>query len=110
MITIEKPLSLPDTYPLERIGNREEILFFETAPTPHHVFLHTSNSRIDFLGSLNELETQLGHQFIRTHRAYLVAADKIETVDLKQNKLWAGGHECLLSRAGKGKLKTGGSQ
>ncbi len=89
-----------------------DILFFETAPTPHHVFLHTSNSRIDFLGSLNELETQLGHQFIRTHRAYLVAADKIETVDLKQNKLWAGGHECMLSRAGKAKLRKtlGGSQ
>jgi len=58
------------------------------------------------------LETQLGHQFIRTHRAYLVAADKIETVDLKQNKLWAGGHECMLSRAGKAKLRKtlGGSQ
>ena len=89
-----------------------DILFFETASAPHHVFLHTSNSRIDFLGSLNELENQLGEQFIRTHRAYLVAADKIEAVDLKHNKLWAGGHECMLSRTGKAKLrrKTGGSQ
>ncbi|MCI8439632.1 MAG: response regulator transcription factor [Oscillospiraceae bacterium] len=87
-----------------------DILFFETASAPHHVLLHTANSRMDFLGSLNELETQLGDRFIRTHRAYLVAADKIEAVDLKHNKLWAGGHECLLSRAGKGKLKTGGSQ
>lgn len=42
----------------------------------------------------------------------LVAADKIETVDLKQNKLWAGGHECMLSRAGKAMLRKtlGGSQ
>lgn len=89
-----------------------DILFFETASAPHHVFLHTSNSRIDFLGSLNELEIQLGDQFIRTHRAYLVAADKIEAIDLKHNKLWAGGHECMLSRTGKAKLrkKTGGSQ
>lgn len=87
-----------------------DILFFETASAPHHVLLHTANSRMDFLGSLNELETQLGDRFIRTHRTYLVAADKIEAVDLKHNKLWAGGHECLLSRAGKGKLKTGGSQ
>ena len=87
-----------------------DILFFETASAPHHVYLHTSGSRMDFLGSLNELEVQLGDSFIRTHRAYLVAADKIEAVDLKHNKLWAGGHECLLSRAGKGKLKTGGSQ
>lgn len=89
-----------------------DILFFETAPAPHHVFLHTSSSRMDFLGSLNELEVQLGERFIRTHRAYLVAADKIEAVDLKHNKLWAGGHECLLSRTGKAELrkKTGGNQ
>ena len=89
-----------------------DILFFETASVPHHVFLHTSSRRMDFLGSLNELEIQLGDQFIRTHRAYLVAADKIEAIDLKNNRLWAGGHECLLSRAGKAELrkKTGGSQ
>lgn len=89
-----------------------DILFFETAFASHHVFLHTAGSRMDFLGSLNELETQLGDAFIRTHRAYLVAADKIEAVDWKRNRLWAGGHECLLSRAGKAKLrqKMGGSR
>ena len=89
-----------------------DILFFETASVPHHILLHTFGSRIDFLGSLNELEIQLGNQFIRTHRAYLVAADKIEAVDLKHNRLWAGGRECLLSRAGKAELrrKKGGSQ
>lgn len=82
-----------------------DILFFETASAPHHIFLHTPGSRIDFLGSLNELEIQLGDQFIRTHRAYLVAADKIEVIDLKHNKLWVGGRECLLSRSGKAKLR-----
>lgn len=81
-----------------------DILFFETASIPHHVLLHTSHSRMDFLGSLNQLEAQLGDRFIRTHRAYLVAADKIEAVDLKHNRLWAGGYECLLSRAGKAAL------
>ena len=89
-----------------------DILFFETAPVPHHVLLHTANSRMDFLGSLNELENRLGNRFVRVHRAYLVAMDKIDTVDLKHNKLWAGGRECLLSRAGKAELrnKMGGSQ
>lgn len=83
-----------------------DIIFFETAPAPHHVYLYTSGSRMDFLGSLNELEIQMGDQFIRTHRAYLVAADKIEAVDLKHNKLWASGHECLLSRSGKAELRS----
>lgn len=82
-----------------------DILFFETASAPHHVFLHTAGSRMNFLGSLSELNVQLGDSFIRTHRAYLVAADKIEAVDLKHNKLWVGGQECLLSRAGKAELR-----
>ena len=33
MITIKKQLSLPDTYPFERIGKREEILFFDIETT-----------------------------------------------------------------------------
>ena len=89
-----------------------DILFFETAPTPHHVLLHTASSRLDFLGNLTELEKQLGDRFLRAHRSYLVAADKIEQVDLKQNRLWVGGHTCLLSRAGKAELRRrrGGGQ
>jgi two-component system response regulator AgrA len=89
-----------------------EILFFETAPVSHHVLLHTANSRMDFLGSLNELEGQLGSRFIRTHRAYLVALNRIDAVDWKHSKLWVGGHECLLSRAGKAALreKMGGDR
>ena len=82
-----------------------DILFFETAPKAHHVFLHTADSRIDFVGSLNELERELGGRFVRVHRAYLTAADKIEAVDWKNNKVIAGGRECLLSRAGKAALR-----
>jgi len=79
----------------------EDILFFETAAMPHHILLHTTNSRIDFLGNLNELEAKLGERFLRIHRAYLVAADKIEQVDMKCGKLRISGHECLVSRSGK---------
>ena len=82
-----------------------DILFFETAPTPHHVLLHTAGCRVDFLGSLNELEQRLGGRFLRVHRAYLVAADRIEEVDLKRNRLKVGGRECLVSRAGKAVLR-----
>ena len=88
-----------------------DILFFETAPKAHHVFLHTAHSRIDFVGSLNALEQELGGRFLRVHRAYLAAADKIEAADWKGNRVRVGGRWCLLSRAGKVKLKKnlGGS-
>ena len=82
-----------------------DIFFFETAAAPHHILLHTANSRIDFLGSLNELEEQLGERFLRIHRAYLVAVDKIEEVDMKRSKLRIGGQECLVSRSGKALLR-----
>ncbi len=82
----------------------QDILFFETAPRPHHVLLHTVTGRMDFLGSLNEIEAELKGRFLRTHRAYLVALDKIEAIDLKKGKLLAGGMECLISRAAKPRL------
>ena len=88
-----------------RYVSLEDILFFETAPKAHHVFLHTADSRVDFVGSLNELEVRLGERFIRVHRAYLAAWDKIEAVDWKKNKIRVGGRECLLSRTGKAALK-----
>ena len=83
----------------------DDILFFETAPKAHHVFLHTADSRVDFVGSLNELERELDRRFIRVHRAYLAAADKIEAVDWKGSKIRVGDRECLLSRAGKAELR-----
>lgn len=82
-----------------------DILFFETAPRAHHVYLHTADSRADFVGSLNQLEQELDGRFVRVHRAYLAAWDKIEAVDWKGNRVRVGGRECLLSRAGKSALR-----
>lgn len=79
----------------------KDILFFESAPVSHHVLLHTANSRMDFLGSLGDLEKQLGDRFIRIHRAYLAAVARIDQVDLKRGILQVGGRECPISRAGK---------
>ncbi|MCI9125183.1 MAG: response regulator transcription factor [Eubacterium sp.] len=81
-----------------------EILFFETSSRPHHVLLHTINGRFDFLGSLGEIEETLGDRFLRVHRAYLVALDKIQEIDLKHNRLQVGGRYCLLSRRAKSVL------
>ena len=79
------------------------ILFFEAAPKAHHVYLHTADSRLDFVGSLNELEKELDGRFVRVHRSFLAAWDKIETVG--GNQIQVGGRICLLSRTGKAELK-----
>ena len=60
---------------------------------------------MDFVGSLNELESGLSGRFVRVHRAYLAAWDKIEAVDWKGSRIRVGSRECLLSRAGKSELK-----
>ena len=65
---------------------------------------NVSGGVIDFLGNLNEIQSALGEGFLRVHRAYLVALDKIEEVDFRHGRLWVGGYECLLSRSGKSEL------
>lgn len=88
-----------------RYVSLDDILFFETAPKSHHVFLHTAESRMDFVGSLGELENELNGRFVRIHRAYLAAWNKIRTVDWKESRVWIEGRECPLSRTGKSELK-----
>ena len=53
----------------------EEILFFETASAPHHIFLHTPGSRMDFLGSLNELEYHQWDAYSRDGRLIIEIGD-----------------------------------
>lgn len=65
---------------------------------------NVSGGVIDFLGNLNEIQSALGEGFLRVHRAYLVALDKIEEVDFRHGRLRVGGYECLLSRSGKSEL------
>ena len=55
--------------------------------------------------AIHQLERELGGRFVRVHRAYLAAADKIEAADWKGNRIRVEGRECLLSRAGKAVLR-----
>lgn len=82
----------------------KDIICFETSVKSHHVILHTHSSRMEFVGNLNEISAQMGDAFIRTHRSYLVALDKITEVDLKHNMVKAGNLECLVSRKMKSEL------
>ena len=61
--------------------------------------LHGQNDRIDFIGSMQELEEKLGERFLRVHRAYLVNLEQIAQLDLKGREiLMKNGETCMFSR------------
>lgn len=83
----------------------DEIMFFETTGRTHRIELHAIRDRIDFIGSIQELEEQLGSHFLRVHRAYLVNVERIQELDLKHREIrMENGEICLFSRTVKGKL------
>lgn len=87
----------------------EEIYYFETSPRSHCVILHGKNQRIEFSGNLSDIEKEIGEGFLKIHRSYLIALDKIESIDLKHNEVRVGGSVCAVSRRMKSYLleKTG---
>ena len=89
----------------ERMQAEDEIMFFEAAPGTHRIALHGTNDWFDFIGSLRELEGQLGSRFLRTHRAYLVNVEQIAELDLKGREIrMKNGERCLFSKNMKGQL------
>ncbi len=83
----------------------DEIMFFETSGRTHRIELHGKKERVDFIGSMQELEGRLGSQFLRVHRAYLVNVGQIGELDLKRREiLMKNGERCLFSRNVKQKL------
>lgn len=77
----------------------EEILYFATSGRTHRIELRAKQERLDFIGSMRELEKQLGQRFIRVHRGYLVREDKIDRIDLKTREVvLKNGERCPFSR------------
>lgn len=75
------------------------------ASTARELLDTAQGSRLDFVGSLNELEKELNGRFVRVNQSFLAAWDKIVTVDGTGNQVRIGGRMCLLSRTGKAELK-----
>ncbi len=83
----------------------DEIVFFETAGRTHRIELHGLNDRLDFIGSMQELEEKLGGRFLRVHRAYLVNVEQIGELNLKDREIrMKNGEKCMFSRGMKGRL------
>ncbi|MCI8559018.1 MAG: response regulator transcription factor [Lachnospiraceae bacterium] len=85
----------------------EEILYFATTGRTHRIELHAMQERLDFIGSMQELEERLGERFIRVHRAYLVRGAQIAQVNLKTREVvLKNGERCPFSRNMRQKLET----
>ncbi|MDR0920815.1 MAG: LytTR family DNA-binding domain-containing protein [Lactobacillales bacterium] len=83
----------------------DEILFFETSPTPHKIILHMENAQLEFYGSIKEL-AQIDPRFIRCHKSYVVNKDKIRNINLAERTVEiSNGETCLVSVRALGKLK-----
>lgn len=76
----------------------EKILFFETSPVVHKVYMHTTDRQVEFYGQLSELEEQLDNRFIRCHRSFLVNKDNIQEIDRQQKTvIMNNGQTCYYS-------------
>lgn len=86
----------------------DEILYFTTAGRTHRIELHAARERLDFIGSMQELEESLGAHFIRVHRAFLVRIDQIAQVDRKTHEIiLKNGERCPFSRTMRRRLLDG---
>jgi two-component system response regulator AgrA len=62
----------------------DDIIFFETCHKPHNLILHLRNGRIEFRGSLSEVEQTLPN-FFRPHKSYLINLKKVSGFNKAKN-------------------------
>lgn len=78
--------------------NYDDIMFIETSPTIHKLILHARNRQLEFYGKIKDIEEQLGEEFFRCHRAFLVNRKNVlEVKKMDRTLLMANGEECLVS-------------
>lgn len=84
----------------------DDIMFFETSVSEHKLVVHTVNRTLEFFGKMKDLEDEVGTNFIRCHRAYLVNKNNIKEV-LYDDKLiiMKNEAECPISHRMIGRVK-----
>ena len=58
----------------------DDIMFFETSVNEHKLVVHTKNKSMEFFGKMKDIEDEVGTDFIRCHRAYLVNKNNVKEV------------------------------
>lgn len=76
-----------------------KILYFEAAGINHQICLHMEDEIIDFYGSLQNLQEELGESFWRCHRGCLVNIYRISRIFVKTGEVELDNRErCVMSR------------
>ena len=76
----------------------DDILFFETSSNIHKVILHAKERQIEFFSTIKELANDLGNDFVRCHRSFLVNKKSIKEVDTNNRIIYfTNGETCLMS-------------
>lgn len=85
----------------------EKILYLEAVGYRHILRMHLTDELLEFNSSLEHLSRQLGENFWRCHRGYLVNRSHIRTVHLKEQTVELdNGENCLLSRKAKSEYRA----
>jgi len=83
-----------------------DILCFETSDAIHKIVVRTASQRLEFRGGLSSVYKELGKDFLKIHRSYVVQINKIKQVNYAdQTLVLADDSVRLISRKGKKLLK-----
>lgn len=83
----------------------DEIIFIEALN--RKIYIYTDSQRISFNGSLYSLEEELGENFLRCHKSYIVNKNKIKNVHIGNMYIeMTNGSKVLMSKAHKKAVKT----
>lgn len=80
-----------------RILDLQQVMFFETASTPHKLILHLANSTLEFYGKINDI-AELSPLLVRIHKSYVINYKNIQLIDKKKREVtMTNGEKCFLS-------------
>lgn len=75
-----------------------DILYFETSDIAHKIQLVGKSKRLEFYGTLEEVEA-LDHRLFRCHRSFVINIANVEQIDRSEHFVYfQGGHRTLISR------------
>lgn len=75
----------------------DEILYFESSPTPHKLIIHLDNRMIEFLGKIKEVEA-INDYFCRCHQSFVVNLLNIKEINKKERIItMKNGSKCFIS-------------